>query len=303
MLATGILRHARAAAVVALACSAFAQTPAFEVASVKISEPITPALVQAGRVQIGVTIDSSNVRMSKYSLYDMTALAYQVKSYQLSAPGWMVTERYDVQAKLPEGASRGQVPAMLQTLLAERFGMEIHREMRERGVYALVVAKGGPRLKPASVEAGATAPEGQLRGGIAVAAGGAMATTSPGGNSRITPGPGGNLHIENSRMTLAAFADFINRYCDQPVIDMTGIKGAFDMEFDVSGDEVRAAARSHGVVIAPRPGDAPTADAVADPSGVSLASSLERLGLKLESRKAPIETIVVDKALKVPTAN
>ena len=101
----------------ALACVATAQTPAFEVATLKISEPITPELVQSGRLQMGVSIDSKYVRISKLSLLELVSLAYQLKSYQLTAPSWMANERYDIQAKLPEGAPLGQVPAMLLTTL------------------------------------------------------------------------------------------------------------------------------------------------------------------------------------------
>jgi uncharacterized protein (TIGR03435 family) len=293
----------RLVAPLALACASFSQTPAFEVASVKQSEPITPALVQAGRVQIGVTIDAMNVRISKFSLYDLIRLAYQLNNGQeLSGPSWMIQERYDIQAKLPEGAKRGQVPAMLQTLLAERFGLRIHRDNREANVYVLVPAKGGPRLKQSAADDTAPAgPEGQLRGGIAVGPGGTTASTAPGGNSQTTPGPGGNLHIVSKKMTLKAFADMINRYTDRQVRDMTGIEGAYDFEIDVSGEDVRNAARSHGMFVPPPAGAA--AEAASDPSGVSLAASLEKLGLKLESRKAPVEMVVVDKVEKVPTEN
>jgi uncharacterized protein (TIGR03435 family) len=292
----------RLVAPAALACTALAQTPAFEVASVKPSEPITPAMVQAGRLNIGVSIDALNVRISKFSLFDLTILAYQVKPYQVTGPQWMATARYDIQAKLPEGGKRGQVPAMLQTLLAERFGMQIHRERREFNVYALVAAKGGNRLKPAAPEDAAVAPPPQIRGGIAVGPGGAMVSTAPGGDCKITPGQGGNLHLECKRITMARLADNISRYFERPLIDMTGIDGAYEIEFDVSGEEVRAAARAHGVALPP-PADPAAAEAAADPSGVSLASSLQRLGLKIESRKTPAEVIVVDKAEKVPTEN
>ena len=279
----------------ALACAVFAQQPpAFEVASVKIAEPITPALVQSGRLKMGVSIDARNVRISQFSMLELLCLAFQVKGHQLSAPTWIVTERYDVQAKLPEGASRGQVPAMLQTLLAERFGLRVHRETRDLSVLALVVAKGGHHLTPAA-PADST-PQPQIRGGIAVGRDGSFAATGAGGDSQVTPGPGGNLHIENKKMTLRGFVDFINRYCERPVIDATGVEGTYDMQFDVSGEEVRQAARAHGVNVPPSEGPS-------DPAGVSLASSLQRLGLKLEGRKAPTEVIVIDKVEKVPTEN
>lgn len=268
--------------VLALPCACFAQTAAFEVASVKRSEPITPA---------------------KLSLYELIALAYQVKGHQISGPDWMVTERYDIQAKLPDGARRRQVPAMLQTLLADRFGMRLHRENRDLSVYALVVAGGGPRLKP-STSAAVTpqTADGPIQGGTTVSAGGTAVSTGPAGDSKITPGQDGSLHVENKKMTLARFAEFIGRYSELPVVDVTGLNGAYEMEFDVSGEEVRNAARAHGAPIPPRVGVSGS-ETPSDPSGVSLASSLRRLGLKLESRKRPAEVLVIDQVEKVPTPN
>ena len=257
------IRFTRVPAILALACAAFAQTPAFEVASVKPAEPITPALVQSGRLHIGVSIDSLHVRISQFSLYDLIALAYQIKGHQISGPDWMVTARYDIQAKLPEGGRRGQVPAMMQTLLAERFGMRVHRENRELSVYALVVANGGPHLKPSAEDAAPQAAEGPIQGETNVGKGGAAVSTGPSGDSKITPGQDGNLHVENKKMTVARFADFIGRYSELPVFDFTGLQGTYEMEFDVSGEEVRNAARAHGVAVPPpAAGEAPS-----DPSG------------------------------------
>jgi uncharacterized protein (TIGR03435 family) len=286
--------------IAALACAAFCQTPAFEVASVKPSEPITPEMVRSGRLQLGVSIDAKSVRISKLSMFELICLAFQVKGHQVSGPAWMTTDRYDIQAKVPEGGQRGQVPAMLQTLLAERFGLRVHRESREFNVYALVLTKGGPHLKPSEAPEPPAAQGGPIRGGTSVDAGGAQVHTGPGGDSKVTPGPGGNLHIENKRMTMAGFADFINRYCDRPVVNMTGLDGAYEMDFDVSGEEVRAAAQAHGAVLPPRK---EAGDGASDPSGVSLASSLSRLGLKLDSRKAPSEVMVVDDVKKLPIEN
>lgn len=287
-------------AALGLACSALAQGPSFEVASVKRSEPITPELVQSGRLQIGVSIDARNVRLNKMSLFDMTMLAYQVKAHQVVAPSWTTTERYDIQAKLPEGASRGQVPAMLQALLAERLGMKIHKETREFNVLALVEAKGGHKLKPSAPEDPAAPkpePSAPIRGGIAVGPGGVQTRSGPGGDSRITPGPNGGEHVETKKMTMRSLGEFLNRFCDRPVVDMTGVSGLYDAEFDISGEELANAARAHGAVIARR------SDQPSDPTGASLKASLEKLGLRLEGRKTPLEVIVVDAAQKVPTEN
>lgn len=289
--------YARCFSALALACAAYAQTPAFEVASVKLSEPITPALVQSGRLNIGVTIDATHVRISKLSLSDLVRLAYQIKDYQYAGPSWMNDQRYDIQAALPEGGKRGQVPAMLQTLLAERFKLVIHRESQEIAVFALVTAKDGHHLKPAAPPDPA-APSPQIRGGATVV-GNAAVRSGPDGSSRMTPLPGGNVRVESARMTLTAFADVLHGYTERPVLNMTGIEGAYDMEFEVGAEEFRNARRAHGAPVPPTPaGDTP-----ADPAGVSLASSLQKLGLKLESRKAPVEVIVVDKAERLPTEN
>jgi uncharacterized protein (TIGR03435 family) len=255
-------------------------------------------MVQSGRLQMGVTIDALNVRISKFSLYELATLAYQVKGYQISGPDWMATERYDIQAKLPEGGKRGQVPAMLQALLAERFGMRVHRENRELNAYALVTTKGGPHLKPSPAEdTEPAAPAGQLRGGLSMTAAGVATSSGPDGSWKVDPSPGGNLHVETRKMTMVGLVNFIGRYCDRPVIELTEIKGKYDMELDVSGEEMRNAARSHGVTVrTPEEG-------ASDPAGVSLASSLQKLGLKLEARKLPTEVIVIDKVEKVPTAN
>ena len=288
---------ARSVALLALACAAHAQTPAFEVASVKLSEPITPALVQSGRLNIGVSIDATHVRISKLSLSDLVRLAWQIKPYQYDGPSWMNVQRYDIQAALPEGGKRGQVPAMLQTLLAERFKLVFHRESREIPVFALVTTKDGHRLKPSAPREN-TAPSPQIRGGATVV-GNATVHSGPDGDSRLTPLPGGNMRVETAHMTLAAFADVLNGYTERPVLNMTGIEGAYDMEFEISAEEFRNVRRAHGAAIPP----APPGDTATDPAGVSLASSLQKLGLKLESRKSAVEVLVVDKAEKMPTEN
>jgi uncharacterized protein (TIGR03435 family) len=289
-------------AAMALACAAWAQAPAFEVASVKMAEPITPEMVQSGRLQMGVTIDAHYVRINKLSLLELVSLAYQVRGHQLSVQPWMTMQRYDIQAKLPEGAARREVPAMVQTLLAQRLGLKAHRENRDLKVYALVVAKDGPKLKGVAEDPAAAppGPGGQIRGGLAVSPSGQIATVGPGGDSRVTPGANGNLHVESRKITMQRFVDFINRYCDLPVLNMTGLEGTYDLEVDISGDEVRTAARSKGLAVTT---PATTADAASDPSGVSLRESLQKLGLRLEGRRMPVEVLVVDDALKVPTEN
>jgi hypothetical protein len=119
------------------------------VAPVKPAVPIDFSAATAGKMRIGMTIDAARAEFRYLSQADLVRMAYRVKSYQVAGPDWIKTERHDIVAKLPEGASRDQVPEMLQSLLADRFKLTLHREQKEHAVYALVVGKGGLKLKEA----------------------------------------------------------------------------------------------------------------------------------------------------------
>src|SRR5271157_1598902 len=124
--------------------------PEFEVASVKKSAPIAP-----GQVNIGVHIDGAMVRCSSLPMRSYIRMAYRVNDYQVLGPDWLATENFDIAAKLPDGATRAQLPEMIQSLLADRFKLVLHRDKKEFPVYALVVAKNGPKLKESSPDSGA----------------------------------------------------------------------------------------------------------------------------------------------------
>ena len=114
--------------------------PEFEVASVKPAVGGAPAMrASKGR------LDISNV-----SLKAIVGQAYKLSLIQVKAPDWMDSARFDIAAKIPDGVvAKEQVPAMLQRLLAERFKLKVHRETKEQTFFALVAAKGGPKLKKA----------------------------------------------------------------------------------------------------------------------------------------------------------
>src|SRR3954447_17771297 len=117
----------RAAALgLVLLAASFAQTPAaapaFDVASIKPSEPITPAMIAAGKLHAGMKIDSSRVDIGNFPLMQLICKAYDVKPYQVQGPPWLMSrQRFDIVANIPAGATKEQVPQMLQTLLADRF--------------------------------------------------------------------------------------------------------------------------------------------------------------------------------------
>ena len=132
------------------ACAAFAQSASprleFEVASIKPS----PALTD--NVHIGMRIDGAQLHFTAFSLKDYIRIAYRVKDYQVEGPDWISSERFDIAAKLPAGATREQVNDMLQTLLVDRFKLTFHRVKKEFPVYALVVAKSGAKLKESDLK-------------------------------------------------------------------------------------------------------------------------------------------------------
>ncbi|MGH9648534.1 MAG: TIGR03435 family protein, partial [Bryobacteraceae bacterium] len=118
--------------------------PGFEVASVKPSAPL-----QAGSTSphVGIKIDGSRVDIGNWSIKQLIVKAYGLDFYQLVAPDWAESARFDVLAKIPDGATQAQVPQMLQQLLLERFRLAVHTETKDLSGFTLVVAKGGPKMK------------------------------------------------------------------------------------------------------------------------------------------------------------
>ena len=143
-----------------LAVSAFAQTGdglVFEVASVKPSPPVKPGeRVFYGPARGGPgTPDPGQITWTYARFVDLLMTAYDVRNYQISGPGWLDNERYDVIARVPAGATKEQVRVMWQNLLAERFGLVLHHDPREFRVDELVIAKGGAKLKESAEDAAA----------------------------------------------------------------------------------------------------------------------------------------------------
>jgi uncharacterized protein (TIGR03435 family) len=280
-----------------LAGAALAQAPAklqFEVATIKPAAPLNPAMIQSGKMRVGLHIDKARVDIGFLSLADMIQAAFKLKQHQLVAPDWAKNERFDILAKLPEGATKEQVPEMLQTLLAERFGLTFHKETKEAAVYGLVVAKGDPKS------------------GNTIAFGGGQMRQS--GNSmtiKADDQPGtmkmtmvdGKMRMESTKAKMETLAEMLSRFVGKPVVDMTELKGLYDITLELSMQELMNVARAQG---APAGGgaDARPADAASDPTaGGSIFTSIQALGLKLESKKHAVETLVVDKLEKAPTEN
>lgn len=263
--------------------------PEFEVASIKPSATVP----LAEKVHVGVQIDGAQVHCTYLSLKDYIRIAYQVKEYQITGPEWLASQRFDIHAKLPEGG-RGQFRDMLQNLLADRFAVKMHRDSKEFPVFGVVVGKGGLKMKESPLD-----PE--TEAGVSVAAEGSARGTT------VNFGRGAYFSLadnkfEARKLTMAQLADSLGRFIERPVVDMTELKGTYDLTLEFTPEEYRVllirTALSAGVNLPPE-----VMRLLEGASDESLFKGLQALGLKLESRKAPLEVLVIDSASKTPTEN
>ena len=243
----------------------FSQVPlAFDVASIKaaVTSPDGSYVLGRSRETPG------GVDYRSISLYSLILKAYRIEPYQLSAPV-LGQERWDVVARTPAGATVDQIPAMLQSLLAERFKLQVHRDSKEMQAYALIVAKGGAKLKEVS--------------GPATAIGGSR---SPEGGTRWT-----------GRVPVSRLAQALSITMQVPVVDLTGLAGTYEIQFDVAPENGGSAGGGGSL-------DAESVARAASLPGPSLSQAMEKaLGLKLDPRKLKIERLVVDHVERVPAGN
>jgi uncharacterized protein (TIGR03435 family) len=287
-------------AILGVAASALllAQTPPvrpeFEVASIK---PAAPLGITA-QVHVGVQIDGAQVHCTSLSLRDYIRIAYQIKEYQVIGPDWIASDRFDIHAKLPEGG-RGQFREMLQNLLDDRFQLKMHHETREFPVYGVVVGKGGLKLKESPLD-----PETDGDGGK-----GAVNVSAQGGRGGTSAsyGRGATFSLaddkfEAKKLSMEQLADSLGRFIERPVVDMTGLTGTYDLTLEFTPEEYRAllirTALSAGVNLPPEA--LRLLDGVSDET---LFKGLQNAGLKLESRKAPLEVLIIDSVTKTPIQN
>ena len=314
-----------------------AQTPAgnlsFDVATVKPSAPLDMAKLaadmQAGKMpRLGAHIDASRAEYTYMTLKDLIASAYKVKAYQITGPMWLASTRFDIVANFPAGASKDDAPAMLQALLKDRFKLAVHRETQEHPVLGLVIGKGGPKLKESPAAAEPIAEDAPLKPGE-------MKIDGPDGPIRMTRNADGSItmnmgakgivtqrvdtqaqtvHMESNMVTMDGFADMLTSVMQmggagsRQVVDMTELKGNYQVAVDISLADIMSMVRAQGMDMPmPKAGgavDGSAAPVASDPSGGSTAyASVEKLGLKLEPRKANVEQLVVDSAEKTPTEN
>jgi len=259
-----------AIAVAPLAAQVPAQKPSFEVASVK---PINPN----DSVFVEMSADPSIVRYRNLTLRDAIRGAYKVSDFQIVGPDWMSGVRFEVNAKLPAGATTDQIPEMFQTLLEERFKLTWRREPKEMQVYALLVGKDGPKLKPPQMKA-ANQPM-------------AMGTD---GKPRAAVQFGGSL----SQMTITAPAASLltlvgvaSRFTSRPVVDASGIDGEYDFNLTFAAETDAGLPQSFQ-------GN----PALSEPAP-SFSEAVKKYGLRIEPRKATIDIFVITHVEKTPAEN
>jgi uncharacterized protein (TIGR03435 family) len=274
----------------ALAFAQSTQGPAFEVASVKPSAPVPPnGGVYFGPARGGPgTPDPGQITWTYATLRGLLMTAYEVKEYQVSGPAWLNSERYDIVAKVPSGATNEQVKMMWQNLLAERFGVVLHHESKGFQVEELVIAKGGHKLKETAVDAAALIdpgpPKFEKSGELA----------GPGYVTTFMAS--GQAHTEAKGQPLSKLTTMLGNALRRPVIDKTGLTGKYDFSIDFHFDP-------RGLGLPPPGGPAAPGDSATDPGPDLAAAVQQQLGLRLVAGKANLDVLVLDKAEKIPTAN
>ncbi|MFZ0305007.1 MAG: TIGR03435 family protein [Terracidiphilus sp.] len=304
----------------------------FEVATVKPAAPLDfqrlAADVKAGKMpRLGPHVDAARAEYTYMSLKELIVTAYGVKAYQIEGPSWLAEARFDIQATLPEGATKDDAPAMLQKLLGDRFKLVVHRDNAEHKVLALVVGKDGPKLKESPAAPQDIDPNAPLQPGetnLETEDGPIRMMRKPDGTMVMNMGKRGtmtmkldmstqSMNLQSSMVTMDGFADMLTNMMQMggsggpQVVNMTGLKGNYEVAVDISLTAIMAMARAQGAELGGAPGgggatqsNAP-ANAASDPQGgQTVYSSVEKLGLKLEERKATVERLVVDHAEKTP---
>jgi uncharacterized protein (TIGR03435 family) len=254
--------------IILLACAAYGQE--FEVAEVqvnKLGQPPSVAVLPGGQITLRGIPMNALIQFAYKEVY--------LDDYIKGGPAWLGTDRFDVVAKGPAGASRDAIRLMFQKLLADRFHLTIHREQTTMPVFVMSVAKGGAKL---TESAGAGDPQCERS---------------------ITPD--NVYHRDCHHVTMAYLAEQLPAFAPlyftgRPVLDMTDLKGAYDFRLDWT-----PVAGGLAGLQPPQPGEPAQ---TFEMGGMTIFGTMERnLGLKLAQRKQSMTIIVIDNVDRVPTEN
>jgi uncharacterized protein (TIGR03435 family) len=246
--------------------------------------PIKPAATNARGTFIEFA-PGGRINLTNMTLKGMIGFAWDVQAFQISGSlSWLDSVRYDVTAKPDRNPKPGEIPAMVQALLADRFQLAVHRGTQELPIYALVLARKDGKLGP----------------GLTVSKEGSCTpfdTSRP--QQRPQPGTAprrtcGNSSVNPSRLSaigipIVNLVPMLEMVLERTVVDRTGLTGNFDVGMEWIPNETQAMRWPSDL---PKP---PQSD-IAGPS--LFAAIQEQLGLKLESAKGPVEVVVIDHAEK-----
>jgi uncharacterized protein (TIGR03435 family) len=267
----------------------------FEVASIRPVDPI----VSGQQADLGEHIDGSQFRANNMTLRDYLVRAYSVRPYQVEAPDWIASERFNISAKLPDTFQARpptdvEIGVMLRKLVEERFHVKSHRASKHFPAYALTQLKGGIRAAEAPLDTADNNVNDVTGGG-------------DGQGSRFNLGRGSSLSLGGNRivmkkMGMEVLAEILSRFVDRPVVDQTGLKSTYDITLDLDpGDFQVVMARgavSSGVALPPQ-----TMRLLDIPAGDSMHNALAKVGLKLEAQNTSLEVVVIDTINGVPSEN
>jgi uncharacterized protein (TIGR03435 family) len=257
-----------------------APSPSFEVAAIRPN--------RSGDHSSHIRTSNGRFGVTNQTTKTLIEFAYNIQDIQISGgPSWIASEKYDIDAKiedslaeelqkLPPEKRREQLGLMLQSLLADRFNLKVGHETRELPVYALILAKNGPKLQESKPSD--TSPNGTK--GSAGHVNRHMGISSRAGESEI----------RDEGATMAAVAQQLSQQLSRTVLDQTGLKGMYDFTLRFSHDQSPPAMFKGSGDSSPGTGNAPPPES----SVPSIFTAIqEQLGLKLEPTKGPVEILVI----------
>jgi uncharacterized protein (TIGR03435 family) len=251
-------------------CGVVAQPQSFDVASVKPHPQSGDGMIRVRMNGGPGTPDPGRLNYENVSLKAVLGKAFDVKSYQLTAPDWTDSERFDITAKIPQGTTKEQFGVMLQSLLAERFKLTYHRDKKELPAYVLVVGKAGSKMKVSE----------------APAAGGTSMRMQP-----------GKATMNATGVSMTQLVDMLANQVERPIVDGTELTGKYDFTLEFAPEMRNVPGMP--MMAGGGPGGPPEGE-----SAPSLFTAVqEQLGLRLEPKKAMLDLIVVDRLEKTPTEN
>jgi uncharacterized protein (TIGR03435 family) len=259
-----------------------APAPEFDVASIKLVARNSP--IRPSRWLPGGAVDLHNVTVEELMVNAWHVFPSQI----LGAPAWTRTAAYDILAKPETAAKPGGVNLMLQALLKDRFGLAMHHETRNLPIYALVMARKDGTLGPSLVESKEGSCAVRIPGNPPPRPDPAKPATRWCGLLMMRP-----RKLSGTAVPIVVLAEQFALRLGRTVVDMTGLKGNYDIDLEWTADEGAIPFLEGSSDPVPAP----------DPQGQTILTALkEQLGLKIESRRAPVDVIVIDH-VQTPSAN